>query len=328
MTFSLKNFPDKDRIKIKPEFENRYKRLLGCRFDDYLNYSLSFLTKSIRVNTLKSSIEYVKKQLENQGWKLKEIPFCNEGFWLIHESGRIDIGNTKEHMLGFYYVQEAASMIPPIALDPKENEIVLDMCASPGSKTTQIAQYMKNKGILIANDFTTDRIKPLGLNLQRTGVSNTIITLMDGKWFYKKNIKFDKILVDAPCSGTGTIRKSVKTLEFWNPVMIKKLAKTQKNLIETAFNILKDNGILVYSTCSTEPEENEAVVSYLLEKYDNARVEEIKINGLKKSETYKEFNDGKETFIYKEDVNKCIRLWPQDNDTEGFFIAKIKKISN
>ena len=144
---------------------------------------------------------------------------------------------------------------------------------------------------------------------------------MHGQWFIKSNIEFDKILVDAPCSGTGTIRKSLKTLRIWNPNMVKRLSITQKQLIETAFNILKPNGTLVYSTCSSEPEENEAVIDFLINKYDNAKVEGIEINNLKRSEPILEFEKQK----YSEEVKKCLRIWPQDNDTEGFFVTKIKK---
>jgi NOL1/NOP2/sun family putative RNA methylase len=212
-------------------------------------------------------------------------------------------------------------MIPPIVLEPKPHEIVLDMAASPGSKTTQIAQYMENKGILIANDYTIERMKPLSINLQRCGVSNAIITLMEGQWFKKSGIEVDRILVDAPCSGTGTIRKSLKTIGIWNPDMVRRLSITQKQLIETAFNLLKPSGILVYSTCSLEPEENEAVVDFLLNKYDNAELEEIKLKNIKKSSPILEF-EGKQ---YNEEIKKCLRIWPQDNDTEGFFVAKIRK---
>ena len=316
----LKPYPDKENIKFKPEFEKRYKRLLGKRWDEYEKYSFSYLTRSIRINTLKKPIKEVKQRLEKLGWKLYQIPFCKEGFWVEHKTGRLDIGNTREHSLGYYYVQEAASMIPPIVLDPKLGEIVLDMCASPGSKTTQIAQYMENKGLVIANDVLGQRMKPLGINVQRIGLTNTIITKMYGQWFKKTDIEFDKILVDAPCSGTGTIRKSMKTLKIWNPTMIERLASTQKKLIETGFNSLKKGGTLVYSTCSTEPLENESVISFLLDKYDNAKVEDIKLN-LKRSEPVLEFEDEK----FNSEVKKCLRLWPQDNNTEGFFVAKIRK---
>ena len=103
----IKPFPDKHKIKLKKNFEERYKKLLENRYDEYLEYSLSFLTRSIRVNTLKASIKKVKTKLEKQGWILEQIPFCKEGYWVEHETGRLDIGNTKEHSLGYYYVQEA-----------------------------------------------------------------------------------------------------------------------------------------------------------------------------------------------------------------------------
>ena len=142
---------------------------------------------------------------------------------------------------------------------------------------------------------------------------------MEGRWF--KDIEFDRILVDAPCSGTGTIRKSLKTLRMWNPNMIRRLAGTQKQLICQAFSCLKKGGTMVYSTCSLEPEEDEAVIDYFLSKYDNAKLEEIKLDGLKRGESVMEF-DGK---TYNSEIKKCLRIWPQDNDTEGFFVTKIKK---
>ena len=255
-------------------------------------------------------------------WKLEQVPWFKEGFNIENiKTGRRDVGNLVEHALGYIYVQENASMIPPVVLAPEENEIVLDMCASPGSKTTQIAQMMKNTGLIVANDYTYQRMKPLSMNLQRCGVINAMTTIMNGQAFKKKGIEFDKILVDAPCSGTGTIRKSLKTLRIWNPNMVKRLGGTQKQLIETGFNILKEGGEMVYSTCSVEPEENEEVVDSLLGKYDNFELKDIKLEGLNRSESILEF-EGKE---YDSRVKKCLRIWPQDNDSEGFFVCKIKK---
>ena len=314
--------PNSAEIEFKEKFIERYEKLTD--FELFKKYSLSFLRRSIRANTIKISIEELKKRLE-KNWALEQIPWCNEGFWIEHiKKERRDIGNLIEHSLGYFYIQESASMIPPIVLEPKENEIILDMAASPGSKTTQIAAYMKNKGILIANDLTTERMKPLSMNIQRCGITNCIITLMQGQWFRKSSIEFDKILVDAPCSGTGTIRKSLKTLRIWNPNMVKRLSITQKQLIETAFSILKQDGTLVYSTCSLEPEEDESVTDFLLNKYKNAKLEEIKLTNINRSNAVLEFEKQK----YSEEVKKCLRIWPQDNDTEGFFVAKIKKLSN
>lgn len=312
--------PNSEEIEFKEKFVERYSKLTD--FEEFKKYSLTFLRRSIRANTLKISVEELKKRLE-KNWKLEQIPWCKEGFYIEHvKKERRDIGNLIEHSLGYFYIQEAASMIPPIVLGPEADDTVLDMAASPGSKTTQIAALMKNKGILIANDLTTERIKPLSMNIQRCGITNCIITLMQGQWFKKSNMEFDRILVDAPCSGTGTIRKSLKTLRIWNPNMVRRLAGTQKQLIETAFNILEHNGTLVYSTCSSEPEENEGVIDFLLNKYENAKIEPITLKNIKRSDAILEFENNK----YNGEIKKCLRIWPQDNDTEGFFVAKLRKI--
>ncbi|MBW2974388.1 RsmB/NOP family class I SAM-dependent RNA methyltransferase [Candidatus Woesearchaeota archaeon] len=311
----------KQQIEFKPKFIERYKALTDWQV--FKEISLRFLRRSVRVNTLKVSVRECKKRLEEQDWKLTPIPWCREGFWVEHKQGRRDIGNTVEFSLGYYYVQEAASMIPPVVLGPKPGEIILDMCAAPGSKSSQIAQYMENKGILISNDYQYIRLQPLGINMQRMGITNSVITLMEGRYFKGSNIRFDRILVDAPCSGTGTIRKSLKTIGIWNPNAIKRLCSQQKQLLHTAFEILKDNGTLVYSTCSLEPEEDENVVDSLLDKYGNAKLEEIKLD-IKRSAPVLEFEGNS----YNQEIKKCLRLWPQDNDTEGFFVAKIKKNSD
>ena len=309
---------DKENIEIKPAFRERYEKLTN--WNAFIDVSLQFLRRSIRVNTIKSTIADVKKSLDTQGWNLTPVPWCKEGFFVEHRQQRRDIGNCREHGLGYFYVQEAASMIPPIVLEPKPEDIILDMCASPGSKATQIGMYMQNKGCLVANDITGVRLQPLGINLQRCGLTNSVITMMNGLSFRKGEYEFDRVLVDAPCSGTGTIRKSFKTFRIWNPLMIRRLSVTQKKLLQKGFDLLKPGGVVVYSTCTLEPQEDEEVVSALLENNDNASLEEIKLD-IKKSKTVKEF-DGKK---YDNNVKKCLRLWPQDNDTEGFFVAKIKK---
>ncbi len=312
---TLEMLPDWQNAEFKPLFQERYKALLGSRYDEFVQYSLAWLRKCIRVNTIKIKVPELVKRLKPD-WLLEQVPWCKEGFWIKGE--RTDIGNLVEHSLGYIYVQEAASMIPPVVLDPKPGDMVLDMCAAPGSKSSQIAQYMKNKGVLICNDVSGKRLAPLGINLQRCGVTNTIITLMEG-WRFR-GFEFDKILVDAPCSGTGTIRKSLRTLKDWNPNSIRMMANQQKKLLATAFDNLKSGGTVVYSTCTLEPEEDEAVVSWLLERYPNAKLEEIELN-LKRSEPVLEF--GKDN--YNPEVRKCLRIWPMDNDSEGFFVAKIKK---
>jgi len=306
----------RDVYKFKPKFIERFSALTD--FEQFKTCSLTYLRRSIRVNTLMASVKEVKKTIEAKGWKLEQIPWCKEGFWISHPERR-DVGNLWEHHLGQVYVQEAASMIPPIVLDPQPGEIVLDLCAAPGSKTTQMGAMMQNKGLIVANDYKGERLQSLGINLQKSMLTNVIVSLMSGERM--KGLQFDKILVDAPCSGTGAIRKSLKTINIWNPHMITKLAQQQKAILENAFSILKPDGELVYSTCSVEPEEDEGVVDYLINKYPNAQVLKVKTPGLKTSPAVLEF-EGKK---YNPQIKNTLRIWPQDNDTEGFFVAKIKK---
>ncbi|HLC57440.1 MAG TPA: RsmB/NOP family class I SAM-dependent RNA methyltransferase [Candidatus Nanoarchaeia archaeon] len=299
-------------MEFKERFITAYKGITNI--NEFLRYSLKPLRKSIRANTLKISIPELKERLAD--FKFQQVPWVKEGFWISGE--RTDLGNLPEHSLGYFYVQEAASMIPPLALQPKPDDIILDIAAAPGSKTTQIAAMMENKGVIIANDITHTRLKSLTINLQRCGIRNCIITLMKG---HKFNIKADKILLDAPCSGTGAIRKSLKTIRIWNQEAIKKLAGQQRQLLQTAFNCLTEQGTLVYSTCSIAPEENEAVVDFLLKNNQDAYLEQVNIPALKTSPVVLEY----EKEAYSQELKKCIRIWPQDNDTEGFFIAKVRK---
>lgn len=312
-----KPFADAEKYVFKEAFVKQYSALTD--WPEFKKYTLSFLRKSIRVNTLKISVKDCINRLE-QDWILEPVPWCKEGFFIEHKNGRLDVGNTIEHTLGYYYVQEAASMLPPLALDPQPGDVVLDVAAAPGSKTSQMAQMMNNKGLIVANDIKGDRLASLGINLQRTGVSNTVITLMDGLYFAKSGMQFDKILLDAPCSGTGTIRKSPKTIMMWNPESIKRLVRLQQKLIRMAWQILKPGGTLVYSTCSTEPVEDEGIVDFLLKEAPDAKVVNIDLP-LKKGTPVMEWDGQK----YNPQVKKTLRLWPQDNDTEGFFVARIVK---
>lgn len=309
-------------LKLKPEFVKRYTELLGQEgFDCYEDYSNRYIRKSIRVNTLKISIEDLKKRLENE-WILEQVPWCKEGFWIKYRHGtRYDVGNLPEHQLGYIYVQDAASMIPPVVLKPKKNSLVLDMCAAPGSKTSQLAQYMENTGLLVANDFQGKRLSSLGINLQRCGVHNAMISRMDGSRIKKQGDGFDYIFVDAPCSGTGTMRRNPKIAAMWSPGFVKRMVAVQKQLAFKAFEILKPGGIMVYSTCTLEPEEDENIVDLILKKFEDSQILDIDLD-IKRSPAILSF-DGKD---YDPLVEKCLRIYPQDNDSEGFFVAKIRKM--
>jgi len=237
-----------------------------------------------------------------------------------------ELGRSIEHILGYYYVQEIASMLPIIALKPKPGELILDLAAAPGSKTTQLAAKMENDGTIIANEVTLGRVKVLASNTERCGVTNTIITKKEGAALCRKlkemNFKFDKILIDAPCSGEGTLRTSKMTYRMWNINTVKKLSRIQKDLVESALEILKEGGEIVYSTCTHAPEENESVLNFILEKEGkNVKIEKVNLP-VKCRDGIKEWKGEK----FNPEVKNSCRIYPQDNDTEGFFIAKIKKI--
>jgi len=235
-----------------------------------------------------------------------------------------EIGKTKEHILGYYYIQEITSMMPVIALNPNSEDIVLDLCAAPGSKTTQTAALMQNKGTLIANDVNIGRVSVLSANLERIGVTNAIITRHNGielcRKLKKLNMKFDKILVDAPCSGEGNIRISQRTLLEWSENLLKRLSGKQKQLLSSAFELLKSNGEIVYSTCTYAPEENEEVIQSLLDNYEDAEVLDIKIP-LKSREGLNEWKEKK----FNKNLKKAVRIYHHDNNAEGFFICKVRR---
>ncbi|MEM5811780.1 MAG: RsmB/NOP family class I SAM-dependent RNA methyltransferase [Candidatus Aenigmatarchaeota archaeon] len=223
--------------------------------------------KAIRINTLKANVKDVVKSLEEKNYSLEKISYCDYGFF-VEENGK-NIAKEMEHFLGYIFIQDASSMLVPIILDVEKNSLVLDLCASPGAKTTQIAQIMENTGCIIANDIKEKRIKSLTFNLQRCGVLNTIVTMIDGVKFLKKcNLKFDRILLDVPCSATG-VYDNLKVSE----TQIKKLSSLQKSLLINAFNCIKNDGFIVYSTCSILNEENEEVIKYCIQKTSCETVE-------------------------------------------------------
>ncbi|ASA77543.1 tRNA (cytosine(49)-C(5))-methyltransferase [Thermococcus sp. 5-4] len=303
----------RDRIReTNPAFYERYSMLEDT--DEFWEFIIRPLRQSIRVNTLKAPLEVVVERLREE-FELQPIPWVREGFFINVDN----LAKVPEHSLGLIFGQEASSMIPPVVLDPKPGELVLDMAAAPGSKTGQMAQYMKNEGCIIANDPKLSRANVLIANLNRMGVLNTRVTTKDGAYFGRFENTFDRILLDAPCSSVGMIRKKWKFLESWRLRGVIKYMNIQKMLILAAYRALKPGGTLVYSTCTIDPLENEEVVDYLLRK-TAARLEPIDLP-VKTSEPVLEW----EGRTYSEELKKALRIHPNDNDTEAFFIAKIVK---
>ncbi|MEK6848175.1 MAG: RsmB/NOP family class I SAM-dependent RNA methyltransferase [Nanoarchaeota archaeon] len=315
------------KYEPKPLFTERMLKLFGGdseEYERYLKISEIPMRRSVRCNTLKITPEELKIKLERRGWKIEQsFPEAPEVMVVVSGLKPGELGNSIEHMLGYYYVQELSSLMPALALKPAPGDMVLDLAAAPGSKTTQMAAMMKNQGTLIANDKDINRISVLSTNLERCGVTNAIVTRHDGVQLCEKlekiGIRFDKILLDLPCSGEGNIRSSPKTLLMWNIRMIEKLARLQRKLAVTAVKLLKENGKIIYSTCTHSPEENEANVNFLSREF-NLEIEKIVLpvkcrQGVKNWEK-EEFSAG---------IENCCRIYPQDNDTEGFFLARMRR---
>ncbi|HCT7388806.1 TPA: 16S rRNA (cytosine(1407)-C(5))-methyltransferase RsmF [Escherichia coli] len=232
-------------------------------FDDFLAACQRPLRRSIRVNTLKTSVADFLQLTAPYGWTLTPIPWCEEGFWIERDNeDALPLGSTAEHLSGLFYIQEASSMLPVAALfaDGNAPQRVMDVAAAPGSKTTQIAARMNNEGAILANEFSASRVKVLHANISRCGISNVALTHFDGRVFGAAVPEmFDAILLDAPCSGEGVVRKDPDALKNWSPESNQEIAATQRELIDSAFHALRPGGTLVYSTCTLNREENEAV---------------------------------------------------------------------
>jgi tRNA (cytosine40_48-C5)-methyltransferase len=272
--------------------------------------------KALRVNTLKISESELKRRLEKNGVKLVKIPYLKHGYFY---EAPFSLGSTPEYLQGYYYLQEAASQIPAEILNPKEGELILDMAASPGSKTTQMGQLMNNKGTIVALDNDKRRLESLQNNLERLSITNTIILKKDARFASDLNMKFDKILLDAPCSGNFCIEKDYFSKRSINDLHQK--SKVQKELLLEGIKCLKDGGILVYSTCSLEPEEDEMVIDSVLKSHPEIQIEriDVSVGDSGKSEAFGRSMD--------ESLQNTKRFWPHKTGTEGFFIAKLRKVN-
>ena len=236
---------------------------------------------------------------------MEVVPWCENAYFIPE-------GLEKENN----FVFDPVSLVPCLALQPEKNDRILDMCAAPGTKTHILSFLTENEADITANDIDARRIMRLRYNAKKFGIKCRIIN-ESGR---KIQGSYNKILVDVPCSGSGMVNKKEKLFRHWNSRRVKILAKKQKKLVEHAFEILEKNGILVYSTCTFQPEENEAVVNHLLDKFSDSRIEEMNVN-VNHAKGITEWDDRR----FKEEIQKCIRIYPQHNKTGGFFVAKIRK---
>lgn len=274
------------------------------------------LRRSIRVNTLKISVEDFLALVAPYSWQLTPVPWCAEGFWIERDDeDAVPLGSTAEHLSGLFYIQEASSMLPVAALfaDGNSPERVMDVAAAPGSKTTQIAARMGNRGAILANEFSASRVKVLHANISRCGIHNVALTHFDGRVFGAALPEaFDAILLDAPCSGEGVVRKDPDALKNWSVESNLEIAATQRELIESAFHALRPGGTLVYSTCTLNRDENEDVCLWLKAQYPDA-VEFLPLNDL--------FVSAQEAIT----PEGFLHVFPQIYDCEGFFVARLRK---
>jgi ribosomal RNA methyltransferase Nop2 len=278
----------------------------------------------IRTNTLRTNRRTLAQALINRGVVLEPLPGKWSKVGLQIFSSTVPLGATPEYLAGHYMLQAASSFLPVIALAPQEGERVLDMAAAPGGKTTYISALMRNTGCVFANDANRSRAKGLIGNIHRLGAKNTIISALDAQEAFPKILGgFDRVLLDAPCSGTGVIAKdpSVKTSKTERDFLA--LPHMQKRLllaaIDSTDHTSKTGGYIVYSTCSVTVEENEQVVQYVLRKRPNVKIVETGLTF--GSEGFKSYI-GK---VFDKDMQKTRRYYPHRQNVDGFFVCKLKK---
>mgnify|MGYP006172348127 CR=1 FL=1 len=299
---------------VKQNIIERYSNIVDNP-DKFAKFVNEPLKQSFRINNLKGEKEEVLGRLENYDSEIERVKWNDNAF----VSNLTNLGSSIEHFTGQIYIQELTSMIPPlIAKDVIEKNRILDCCAAPGSKTTQIADMMQNKGHILANDSRHTRIKSLRGNLDRLGVTNTTVSLRDFKSF--PNTKAELYLVDAPCSSEGTIRKKNAVARKWKEKDYERFSKLQKGLLKKACQMAPKGSTIIYSTCTFSPNENEKIVSEVLTE-ESIDLKRINLNGLKTGKGISEWNGQ----IYDKEVEKCMRIWPHQNDTDGFFVARMEK---
>ena len=266
--------------------------------------------QSIRVNILRSSLTFPSP--------IEWAPHC---YWFDGDKAELTHGDDFKE--GRIYLQNAASFIPPILLQPKAGDRILDMCAAPGGKASHIAAMSHNQAELWANDNSRARLNRMITNFATLGVKphNTTLFAIDRLGRELPQEYFDKVLLDAPCSGEGMIDLADPTaLNHWSIAQIKRLQRIQKKAITTAWELLRPGGVLIYSTCTMAPEENEAVVDYLLRKQETAQLLPIELELPNRTPALKSWNNKTYTF----DLTSCLRLAPSP-EIEAFFVARIRK---
>jgi NOL1/NOP2/sun family putative RNA methylase len=285
-------------------FQDRYRQL-GWQLKDVT------LRQAIRINNTNAKGKNLVERLKGLGVELEKIPFLQNGYWIV--DSKVSLGATAEFLLGLYSIQEAAAQIPVTLFSDLKGKKVLDMAAAPGGKTTQLADLMENTGAIVALDVDKRRITALSNHLERCHIANTAVYLLDARRAPTLKVKFDRVLVDAPCSGNYAAderwfkNRTIKDVE--------RNANVQREILAKAVECLSDNGELIYSTCSLEPEEDELNMEFAIRALD-VEIQEIDAPG----------SEGLTEVFGKQldpSIAKCRRFWP--DQTQGFFVAKLKR---
>ena len=288
----------------KEFFVSRYEKL-GWKYENVKP------RQAIRINVMNTKKADAIERLETLGIEFEKIPFLENGYWICRS--KFSVGATSEYLLGLYSIQEAAAQIPATLFTELKDKIVLDACAAPGGKTVQLANLMQNTDAIIALEVRRQRLTALSNQLERCHVKNVIAYHLDARQVSRLNMKFDRILLDVPCSGnfvTDTQWFSRRTIKD-----VERNAKLQREILTEAAKVLKDDGEIAYSTCSLEPEENELNIDWAIKSL-SLQVEKINCYGEKALTNI----FGKQL---DSSLENCRRIWPEK--TQGFFVCKLKK---
>lgn len=299
--------------QLPTEYTERMKELLGDDYDAYLNALQQPPIKGFRVNTDKISLlEFEKINIFSN----KKIPYVENGYYLEYEK----VGNHPYHHAGMIYVQEPGAMAPAECIDIEPDWKILDMCAAPGGKSTQLKNKLGENGILISNEIIASRCKILTGNIERLGLHNTVTTCMDTAKLAKKFEKyFDLVMVDAPCSGEGMFRKEEIAIDEWSIENVLKCAKRQSEILENAARVVKNGGYIIYATCTFSLEENEMTIDSFLQQHPEFQIVKVK-------EAVEEHTQNGISFegCKCENIHFARRFYPHKSRGEGQFMAVLR----
>lgn len=300
-------------MELPIKFLEKMQNILGDEYDAFIKTYEENRKAALRINTLKGNSEKLFSVL---GEKLSPVPWTSDGYFY---PDTMQPGKSPLHEAGAYYIQEPSAMLPAELLNAQPGECILDLCAAPGGKTTKIAADMKGEGLLVANEIHPKRAAILSSNVERMGIKNAVVTNESSDRLLKKFPEFfDRILVDAPCSGEGMFRKDEEARAQWSEENVIKCAVRQKEILDNAAAMLRPGGRLVYSTCTFSPEENEKMIIDFLNDHPEFSVE--------KTDTPPCISNGRPELAGNDErAAFTFRIWPHLTEGEGHFAAVLKK---